>query len=480
MFPTFEDWTPPPTITSILFSISNSLGVIYQVIADIAICICNAITASPCYKTISSNRCVNASCEAIKSNPNVVYFSSSVAYTYKSIRRQHAQGDKSATRVVKMCWYIGILCGMAGMMYLNNTTLFPANGTKIVIKDYSIAGVKPMLKSDGTELCCRRVEVVGLPGSGTNWLQYNLRANLKDISVTFKEQHGAPVPYETSPVWKHTFISQWHLLEDQTFLVDDTFFIVIVRRPETWIQTVARTPRDYTQVYTDANVWTSFNWTEIDAMDIIKLPEDGGAFEVADFDKPILIRVSTTKSDRPAAIDRLADRWVVFPNIVEAWNEFHRGWLEALSPPVSNDTKQVMKDAMDKLTQHWSSAGLQLPEPQAFHHPGGWNGVFLSYEALLDNTASMLQKLEKIIRANVKPRDLKMSAEQRAPKEILGLEQKWFQSGNYIVLASHVPVVSDERFEELMRKPVKLYNEVKVKINQLVSSVSAQVEKRFI
>jgi len=480
MFPTFEDWTPPPTITSILFSISNVLGAIYQIIAAIAGCISNSVTSSPLYIKISSNRCVNASCEAIKTNSTVVYFNSSVAYTYKSLRRQHAQGDKSAARVVKMCWYIGILSGMAVMMYLNNTMLFPANGTKIVIKDYSRAGVKPMLKSDGTELCCRRVEVVGLPGSGTNWLQYNLRANLKDISVTFKEKHGAPVPYETSPVWKHTFISQWHLLEDQTFLVDDTFFIVLIRQPVTWIQSVARTPNDYTQVYTDANVWTSFNWTEIDAMDIVKLPEDGGAFEVVDYDKPILMRVSMTKSDRPAAIDRLADRWVVFPNIVAAWNEFHRGWLEALSPAVSNDTKQVMKDALDKITQNWSSVGLQLPAPQAFHHPGGWNGVFLSYEALLEDTGGMLKKLEKIIRANVRPRDLKMSYEQRVPSKILGLEQKWFQSDSYMVLASHVPVVSDEKFEELMRKPVKIQNEVKGKINQMVSSITAQVEERFI
>jgi len=479
MFSTVEDWTPPASITSILFSISNALGAIYRVITGATVFISNAVTTSPWWIKISSNRYVIVTCEAIKTNPTVVYFNSSVAYTYSSIRRKHAQGGKLATRVVKMCWYIGMLCGMTWMMFLN-TTLYPAHGTKIIIKDYSPAQVKPMLKSDGTELCCRRVEVVGLPGTGTNWLQYNLRANLKDISVTFKEQHGAPVPYETSPVWKHTFISQWHLLEDQTFLVDDTFFVVITRKPVPWIQTVARTPKDYTQVYTDAEVWTSFTWTEIDAMDIVKLPGDGGAFEVADWDKPVLLRVSTTKSDRPDAIDRLADRWVVFPNIVEAWNEFYRGWLEALSPAASNNTKQVLQDAMDEETQDDSSPGMQLPGPEAFHHPGGWHGVFISYEALLENTELMLKRIEKLIRANVKPRDLKMSAEQRVPPEILGLQQKWLHSGNYMVLASHVPVVSDEKFNELMRKPVGISDEFESKIDEMASSVSAQVETRFI
>merc|ERR1719317_704749 len=223
------------------------------------------------------------------------------------------------------------------MMYLNRS-LFYVNDKLEPDKDLSdLAHAHNILNVAGSTLCCNRVEVVGLPGSGTSWLQYNLRANLEDVSVTFKEEHGAPVPYESSPMWKHTYISQWYLLEDQTFLVDDTFFIVIVRNPNTWIQSVARTPKDYTQVYNDASIWTSFTWTEIDEMDIVKLPDDGGVFDVNDYDKPILLRVSTTKSDRPTAMDRLADRWVLFPNIVEAWNEFHRGWLEALSPAALNN-----------------------------------------------------------------------------------------------------------------------------------------------
>merc|ERR1719285_1540020 len=50
----------------------------------------------------------------------------------------------------------------------------------------SIGKSKKLLKNETLQgFCCNRVEVVGLFHSGTNCLKYNLKANLKGISITY-------------------------------------------------------------------------------------------------------------------------------------------------------------------------------------------------------------------------------------------------------------------------------------------------------
>merc|ERR1719204_300719 len=103
-------------ISLMYVTITTGLESMGHVIADAAVFVSNAVTTNDMYIKISSNRCVSATCEAIASNPTVVYLRSSAVYTYQEMRQKHVNEKIMARRVVSFCWYFGIFCGMSGVM----------------------------------------------------------------------------------------------------------------------------------------------------------------------------------------------------------------------------------------------------------------------------------------------------------------------------------------------------------------------------
>jgi len=363
-------------------------------------------------------------------------------------------------------WVLGAFAG--ALFTFSDCFLVPASffsggsHTKVLYKpgDYDIDSLPAANTVDmGTNYCCKRLEVIGMYNSGTNWLTYLLRANLEGISVTFKGDPGRPMPYEISSLYKHGFISQWDLFHDKSFLAEDTFFVVVVKSPAAWIRSLGRMPYAFTQTYTDWPPWTVFSWHELSKLRLVQTGKKGesGLFIVEDFDKPLLMRISESRTDRVKSHDRDNDIWMVFPSAYDCWIDYHEAWYHALSDfhlALGNNDTSFLKAREEFM----SSKKMQedIKNGRRFHPPSGWHGVIVSYEGLLNDTDGGLDKLIKVIRANVQSRDTHMSSENYRPT-IAGIGKKevsWEKSpGGYWMMGSNAPL-SKTNYEEAKKKYV--------------------------
>jgi len=332
------------------------------------------------------------------------------------------------------------------------------------------------------DYCCNRVEVMGMYNSGTNWLSYILRANLEGISVTFKGDPGAPYPYETSPLYKHTHISHWNLLHDQPFLVQDTFFVVIVKNPAAWIRSLSSRPYGLTQTFLESPPWTIFQWTEFDNVRLTQTGTKGenGLFLLDDYDKPLLLRVSETRSDRVMSHDRETDLWVVFPDAIEAWKDFHSAWYLALTFPNEKTLRRLRVRDNFNVT----AINKTAPVERYFNPPRGWHGVFVSYEGLLNNTEAVVYRLEKVIRANVRSRDLHMERYHMMPGRMgkKGKRATWVRSaGGLWMMESHTPLSATD-YDQAVKKYLKSRHRGKMdmKVKEMTAGIAAKLERVFV
>jgi len=369
-------------------------------------------------------------------------------------------------------WAFGTFVG-ASLIILSNMLFSPI---KSEIFHYNLFSTQVVpLVVEG--YCCNRVEVMGMYNSGTNWLSYVLRANLEDISVTFKEEPGSPYPFETSPLYKHSHISHWNLLHDKPFLVEDTFFVVIVKNPAAWIRSLSNRPYGLTQTFLESPPWSIFRWSELENTRLTQTGTKGesGLFLLEDYDKPLLLRVSETRSDRVMSHDRETDLWVVFPNAVEAWIDFHTAWYMALDYPQKKPFRR--RKVRENFTVHVINKTASAK--RHFNPPKGWHGVFVSYEALLNDTDVGFARLEKVIRANVRSRDLHMEHDDMRPSRMgkKGKSSTWEQSTKGLwMMESHTPL-SGTNYNEAIKKYLKSQysGKMEMKVKDMTAGIAAKL-----
>jgi len=365
-------------------------------------------------------------------------------------------------------------CGGAlftfSVCFLAPASFFAGGDYSNVIFKSDFAGIDELPSArtvnNGKDYCCERLQVIGMYNSGTNWLTYLLRANLEGISVTFKGDPGRPMPYEISPLYKHGFISQWDLWHDQSFLVEDTFFVVVVKSPAAWIRSLGRMPYAFTQTYTDWPPWTVFKWEELAKLRLVQTGKKGesGLFLVDDYDKPILMRISESRTDRVKSHDRDNDIWMVFPSAYDCWIDYHEAWYHALNDfnvaLAQNDSEAGtgIFSGMKRKEGFKTSAKMKedMKNGRRFHPPSGWHGVIVSYEGLLNDTDGGLDRLLKIIYANVRTKETHMVGENYRPT-IVGIGKKsatWnLSAGGHWMMGSNAPL-SKTNYEEAKKKYV--------------------------
>lgn len=266
---------------------------------------------------------------------------------------------------------------------------------------------KKLLKNKTLQgFCCDRVEVVGLFHSGTNWLKYNLKANLKGISITHGNMPRKRMR-ERTPIWKHSFLSKIDRMAHRSDLLETTFFVVLVKHPVSWVESLARRPFELTQVYEGHPSRTVFNWPELEKLNISRKSGAQGVFNAIDLLKPLLLRVT---DERPLHTERNmeTDSWMVFSSAMAAWDEFYRSWLVALG---------------------WVEAGQRDVAT-----PKNWHGVFVSYRELVKDPVKQLTALEDMIREHVRG-----SPNKRNPiwyKTEKSRQFKWKRMGKYQVMTA--------------------------------------------
>jgi len=400
---------------------------------------------------------------------NVAFKHETSVYQWKVDRQDKVKPPPSSQWPYLMLFLPWVLGAIAGALFtFSDCFLVPSSffsggdHTKVLYKpsfddvdSHTIANTV----DNGKDYCCKRLQVIGMYNSGTNWLTYLLRANLEGISVTFKGDPGRPMPYEISPLYKHGFISQWDLFHDRSFLVEDTFFVVVVKSPAAWIRSLGRMPYAFTQTYTDWPPWTIFKWGELSKLRLVQTGKKGesGLFIVDDFDKPLLMRVSESRTDRVKSHDRDNDIWMVFPSAYDCWIDYHEAWYHALNDfniALGNNDSSYLKAREAFMASKKMKEDVQ--NGRRFHPPSGWHGVIVSYEGLLNDTDGGLDKLIGIIRANVQTKDTHMGPENYRPT-IVGIGKKeatWVKSpGGYWMMGSNAPL-SKTNYEEAKKKYV--------------------------